>query len=64
MFRDLLAFFDQRDRHLLVALRHGKTVSEIANELGHSGHAAVSRRVRSVKEKLRILLHLPEGKRA
>ncbi len=49
MFRDLLAFFDQRSRHLLLAMRHGKTVSEIARGLGHKGHAAVARRVQAVK---------------
>ena len=55
LFRDLLAFFDRRDRHLLVALRHGKTTSEIARESGHKGHAAVARRVAAVRAKVRKL---------
>jgi hypothetical protein len=56
LFRDVLAFFDRRDRHILIALRHGKTVSEIAQEAGHKGHAAVARRVQAIKAKVRKLL--------
>jgi hypothetical protein len=56
LFRDLLSFFDRRDQHIFIAVRQGKTVSEIATELGHKGHAAVSRRLAEIKRKLRRLL--------
>jgi hypothetical protein len=42
LFRDVLAYFDRRDHRIIVALGHGKSVSEIAGELGHKGGAAVS----------------------
>jgi hypothetical protein len=56
LFRDLLSVLDQRDQHILIAVRQGKTVSEIASELGHRGHAAVSRRWGEIKARLRRLL--------
>jgi hypothetical protein len=56
LFRDLLAFFDRRDRHIVIAVRNGKTVSDIAEELGHKGHAAISRRLAQIKVKLRRLV--------
>jgi len=56
LFRDLMCFFEPRDRHIILALRHGKTVSEIARESGLRGHASVSRRVKRIKAKLRQLL--------
>jgi hypothetical protein len=60
LFRDLLSFFDRRDQHIVIAVRQGKTVGEIASELGHKGHAAVSRRLTEIKAKVR---RLPEGGR-
>jgi len=56
LFRDFLSFFDRRDRHLIVAVRQGKTLTEIASEVGHKGHAAISRRLAVVKNKLRALM--------
>jgi hypothetical protein len=56
IFRDVMSFFDPKDRRLVIALRNGKSVSQIARELGHRGHAAVSRRLAKVKEELRRYL--------
>jgi len=56
IFRDILSFFDQRDRRLVIALRHGKTVTEMARELGLRSHTAVSRRLARIKQRLRALL--------
>ncbi len=56
LFRDLMAFFDQRDRTIILALRQGKTQSAIAEQLGHSGHASVSRRIKAIENKMRQLL--------
>lgn len=56
LFRDLMAFFDERDRTIILALRQGKTRSEIAEQLGHSGHASVSRRVKLIESKMQRLL--------
>src|SRR2546430_12578403 len=36
---------------LFRSVRSGKTTSEIAHDLGHSGHAAVSRRVKQLRKK-------------
>lgn len=57
LFRDLLAILDRGDRHLVLALRSGKTTSEIARDLGHSGHAAVSRRIKKLRAKVKALLN-------
>lgn len=56
VFRDLIAAFDPKDQRLILALRHGQTVSQIARGYGHSGHAAISRRVKAIKTRLRRLL--------
>jgi len=56
LFRDLMAFFDERDRTIILALRQGKTQSEIAEQLGHSGHASISRRVKHIEQKMMRLL--------
>jgi hypothetical protein len=56
LFRDIMAFFDERDRRIILALRHGRTQCQIAEQLGYSGHAAVSRRVKRIERKLRQLL--------
>jgi len=56
LFRDVLSFFDAKDRHLVLALRHGKTVSEIAREQGLKGHASVSRRLKRIRAKVREVL--------
>lgn len=56
LFRDVMAFFDQRDRTIILALRQGKTQSEIAEQLGHSGHASVSRRIKRIEHKMRQVL--------
>jgi len=57
LFRDMLAFLDRGERHLVLALRCGKTTTEIARELGHSGHAAVSRRIKKLRAKVKALLN-------
>ncbi len=56
LFRDLLAALDVQDQKLLVALRMGKTVGEIATQKGLAGHASVSRAVARVKRKVAALL--------
>ena len=56
LFRDVLARFNRSDRELLIALRHGKTTSEIARECGYKSHSHISRRLAIVKERLRRLL--------
>jgi hypothetical protein len=56
LFRDVLAFLDIKERKLLVALRMGKTSTEISKEAGLSGHASVSRRITSLKGKIQRLL--------
>lgn len=57
LFRDLLSCFDRREQRLLVALRHGKTTTEIAREMGLKGHASVSRKIAQIKERVRRLLN-------
>jgi hypothetical protein len=56
LFRDLMAFFNQRDQTLILALREGQTKSQIAERMGHAGHAAISRRVKAIEQKVRHLL--------
>jgi hypothetical protein len=56
LFRDLMAFFNERERTIILALRQGNTQSEIAEQLGHSGHASISRRVKSIEQKMKRLL--------
>jgi len=56
LFRNLMSFLDLRQRHLFIALRHGKTVSEISTERGLRSHAAVSRQVAALRRKVRRLL--------
>ena len=58
LFRDLMAFFDPRDQTIILALRQGKTRSEIAEQLGHAGHASVTRRVKQIERKMRQLLRV------
>lgn len=56
LFRDLVAALDTKDRRLLLALRMGRTVTEIAAEDGLRGHASISRRVAALKKKVALLL--------
>lgn len=56
LFRDLVAALDVRERRLLLALRMGKTVTEIATADGLRGHASISRRVTDLKKKVALLL--------
>lgn len=56
LLRDVLCFFDEKDRHLILAIRQGKTISEISKRLGHNGHAAVSRRLKKIRRYLKKLL--------
>ena len=56
LFRDLLSFFNPKERHLIVAIRNGKTVSEIAREEGLACHTAMSRKIKKLKARLRRLL--------
>lgn len=56
IFRDLLSFFNRKERHIILAVRSGKTVSEIAQDLGLEGHAVVSRKLRAIKLRLAKLL--------
>ncbi len=56
LFRDLVAALDLKARRLLLALRMGKTVTEIAAAEGLRGHASISRRVTDLKKKVALLL--------
>jgi hypothetical protein len=56
LFRDLLAVLDVRERRLCIALRLGKTASEIARDEGLKGHASVSRRIQALKRRVAPLL--------
>ena len=51
-----MAFFDHRERTIILALRQGQTQSEVAKQLGHSGHAAISRKVKRIEAKMKRLL--------
>jgi hypothetical protein len=57
LFRDVFAALDLRERRLILAIRAGKTVTEIAKEAGHAGHAAISRRIKQIQAKVRRLLN-------
>jgi hypothetical protein len=56
LFRDVLAWLDQKERKLFLALRMGRTASEIAKSDGLTGHASISRRIACLKQKLTCLL--------
>lgn len=56
LFRDILAALNVRERRLLLALRMGKTATEIARGQRLTGHAAISRRVKALKAKIAKLL--------
>jgi len=56
LFRDVLAWLDRKERKLLLALRMGKTATEIARSGGLSGHASISRRIQRLKQKVARLL--------
>lgn len=56
LYRDMLALLDIKERHLVVALRHGKTLTEIAEDLGYKSHSPISRAVSALKEKVRRIL--------
>lgn len=57
LFRDVLAFLDVKERRLMLALRAGKTASQIARDADLRGHASVSRRIAALKKKIGALLH-------
>jgi len=57
LFRDVMAVLDTRERKLVVALRMGKTATEISREAGLAGHAAISRRISKIKAKVQGLLN-------
>jgi hypothetical protein len=57
LFRDVFAALDLRERRLILAIRAGKTVTEIGREAGHAGHAAISRRIEQIQAKVRRLLN-------
>jgi hypothetical protein len=56
VFRDLLSCFDRTSQRILIALRHGKTTTEIAREAGLKGHASISRRISQIKRRVRRLM--------
>ncbi|HWB20979.1 MAG TPA: hypothetical protein VG711_11810 [Phycisphaerales bacterium] len=56
LFRDIMAFFDAEDRRVILALRQGRTKSGIAEQLGYSGHSAISRRAVRIERRIRQLL--------
>jgi hypothetical protein len=57
LFRDVFAALDLRERRLMLAIRGGKTITQIAKEAGHASHAAVSRRIKQIQAKVRRLLN-------
>jgi len=56
LFRDVLSFLDRKERKLVIALRMGRTVSEIATSQGLNGHGSVSRKLKALKAKVGRLL--------
>jgi hypothetical protein len=56
LFRDLLAALNVKERKLLVALRMGRTASDIAAADGLKGHASISRRISALKARIQALL--------
>jgi len=56
LFRDLLAALNVKERKLLLAVRMGRTVSDIAAAEGLSGHASISRRISVLKTRVQTLL--------
>jgi hypothetical protein len=56
LFRDVLAWLDRKERKLFLALRMGRTASEIATSTGLAGHASISRRIARLKQKISRLL--------
>lgn len=56
LFRDILSFFDQKDHHIILAIRSGKTTSEVASEMGLKGHASISRKLKKIKSSIKRLL--------
>jgi hypothetical protein len=56
LFRDVMAWLDRKERKLFLALRMGKTASEIAKAGGLSSHASISRRIARLKQKLNRIL--------
>ena len=57
LFRDVLSFLDLREKRLVLALRSGRTVSDIASQKGLSGHASISRKIKALKLKVRRLIN-------
>ena len=57
LFRDVLSFLDLREKRLVLALRSGRTVSDIASQQGLSGHASISRKIKALKLKVRRLIN-------
>jgi hypothetical protein len=57
LFRDVLSFLDLQEKRLVVALRSGRTVSDIASQRGLSGHASISRKIKALKLKVRRLIN-------
>jgi len=57
LFRDVLSFLDVREKRLVLALRSGRTVSDIASTQGLSGHASISRKIKALKQKVRRLIN-------
>ncbi|MGB6309816.1 MAG: hypothetical protein WBF89_18685 [Steroidobacteraceae bacterium] len=57
LFRDLLSALNLKERRLVIALRQGKTVCDIAADEHLRGHASISRQVAKLKARLVKLLH-------
>lgn len=56
LFRDLLAMLDLKERHLVIGLRHGESVSGLARAQGLRSHASLSRRLNVLRARLRKAL--------
>lgn len=67
VLRDLFAAVNPKDRRILLALRQGRTVAEIAADHNYKGHAHISRRVKEIQARVGPLLGVmtratPKGK--
>lgn len=56
LYRDVLSILDVKERRLVVALRQGKTATELAKEYGYADHSPMSRSIAALKTKVGRLL--------
>lgn len=56
LYRDVLSFLDVRQKKLVIALRLGKSASDIARDAGLRGHASIARQIARLKRKVARIL--------